>query len=72
MRARTTAAESRISDIEDKLPPLLRETQSTACLAKATYLRAADFENHLRRNKECIVELPEKVEGHDPNLWSNG
>lgn len=33
IRERTTAAESRISDLGDKLPPLIAETGSTTCLA---------------------------------------
>lgn len=38
IRECTTAAESRISDVEEKLAPLIRDTQSTARLAKATKL----------------------------------
>lgn len=47
---RTTAAESIISDIEVKIPPLLMETQSRGCLTKTTVMQPEDFEIHLRSN----------------------
>lgn len=47
MREHTTVAESRISDIDDKLNPLIKDTLSTARLAKDTDLQAEDMENHL-------------------------
>lgn len=69
IRERTTAAESRISELEDKLPTLIRDSQSTTRLARATDTRAEDFENRLRRNNVRIVGLPEKVEGRDPTQF---
>lgn len=66
MREHTTVAESRISDIEDKLNPLIKDTQSTARLANATELRAEDMENRLRCSNVRFVGLPERVEGRDP------
>lgn len=36
MRERTTAVESRISDVEDKMALLVRDTQSIARLARPT------------------------------------
>lgn len=65
-RESTTAAEGRISDIEDKLTPLLRDTQITARIARANKLKSDDIENHLLRNNIRIVGLPEKTEGRDP------
>ena len=69
MRERTTAVEGRISDLEDRMPPLIRETQNTSRLARAVDMRAEDFENRLRRNNVRIVGLPEKVEGRDPTQF---
>lgn len=40
IRECTTAAESRISDIEDKLAPLIRDTQITVRLMKANKLKS--------------------------------
>lgn len=45
---------------------LIRETQSTTRLARATDMCAEDFENCLRLNNVCIVGLPEKVESRYP------
>lgn len=69
IRERTMAAESRISDMEDKLPAVIRESQATTRLAEATDLRAEDFENRMRRNNVRIVGLPEKTEGRDPTQF---
>lgn len=52
--------------MEDKLGPLIRDTQATARMAKATEMRAEDIENRLRQNNVWILGLPEKVEGRDP------
>lgn len=65
-RERTTAAEGRISDIEDKLTPLISDTQITARLARANKLKTDNIENRLRRNNVRIAGLPEKTEGRDP------
>lgn len=43
IRERTTAAESRISEIEDKLPPLIRDSQSTARMVTAVNRRTDDL-----------------------------
>lgn len=64
-----TAAEGRISDIEEQLPPLVRESQITARLAKVTDLRAEDIENRLRWTNVRTLDLPEKVEGRDPTKF---
>lgn len=64
IRERTTAAESRINDIGDKLPPLLAEACSTTRLAHEN--RTDDIENRLWQNNVRTVGLPEKVEGRDP------
>lgn len=69
IRERTAAAESRISEIEDKLPMMIRESQSTSRLARATDTRTEEFENRLRRNNVRIVGLSEKVEGRDPTQF---
>lgn len=63
VRVRTTAAEGRI---EDKLTPLIRDTQITARLARAKELKSDDIVNRLRPNDFRIVGLPEKTEGRDP------
>lgn len=68
-RERTTAAEGRISELEDKITPLLRETQITARFARANELKSNDTENCLRRNNIRIVGLPEKTEGRDPTKF---
>lgn len=65
VKERTTAAESTISDLEDQLPLLIGEFQTTARLAKATNLHAEGIENCLRWNNICSVGLPETVEGRD-------
>lgn len=64
---RTTAVESRVSGIEDRLPPLMSEARSsTSQLAKANNLCNEDFENRLRQNIVRTVGLPERVEGKNP------
>lgn len=65
IREKTTAVESRVSDIKDKLPPLAREAWAAKQLAQETNNRAYDMENHVRRNNICIVGLKEKTEGRD-------
>lgn len=52
--------------MEDKLAPLVRDTQSTARLAKATEMRAEDIDNRLRQNDMQNVGFPGKVKGRDP------
>lgn len=59
--------ESRISDLEDKLPTLIAESYSTTRLAHDNRDKADDIENRLRCNNVCIVGLTEKVEGRDSN-----
>lgn len=66
IRERTTATESRISDLEDKLPSLMRDSQTTKQLAGVNSSRAEDPENHVRRNNVRIIGLPQKMEGRDP------
>lgn len=69
IRECTTAVESRVSEIEDQVPPLARDTNSAYQMAKEANDRADDLENRLRRNKIRIVGLPEKVEGRDPTAY---
>lgn len=69
IRERTTAAEGRISDIEDQLPPLARDTRAAAQQAAQNTAKTDDIENRLRRNNVRIVGLPEKVEGRDPTTF---
>lgn len=47
---RTTAVESRVSDIEDQLPPIACDTKSRYQMVKKANDRAEDMENRLRRN----------------------
>lgn len=61
------AAESRISDLEDQLPPLVAEFRSTSHMVNAVNDHADDIENQLRRNNVCIVDLPECSEENDNN-----
>lgn len=68
----TITVESRVSDVEDKVPPVAREAHVAHQLAKDTINRADDMENHLRRNNICIVGLPEKTEGRDPTTFVAG
>lgn len=51
--------------MEGKLAPIVRDTQTTARLAKPTELRAEGMENRLRCNNVGIEGLPEKVVGWD-------
>lgn len=69
IRECTTATESRISDVEDKIGPLIRESQVIARLVRAVEMRAGDFKNHLRCNNVRIVGLPEEVEERDPTQF---
>lgn len=64
--------ESRVSDIEDKLPPVVKEAHVSHQLAKDTNNRADDMENRLRCNNILIVGLPEKTEGKDPTSFIEG
>lgn len=66
IRERTTATESRISDIEDKLPPLIRDSQYNTRIVAAVEQHADDLENQMRSNNVRIVGFPEKMEGRDP------
>lgn len=52
--------ESSVSDIEDKLPPLVQEAHTAHQLAKET-----DMGNRLCCNNIHIVGLPEKMEGRN-------
>lgn len=63
---RTMAVEGRNSNLEDKLPPLIHESRSTARLAHDKRAKADDIENRLKPNNVHIVGLPDKVEGRDP------
>lgn len=58
--------EGRISDVEDKMPPLISESRATTSLTNAISNKMDDVENRFRRNNILIVGLPEKVEGCDP------
>lgn len=66
---RMTAVESRVSDIDNKLPPLAREARMANQLAQETNNRAEDMENHLCQNNNQIVGLPEKTGGRDPTTF---
>lgn len=66
IRERTTAGKSIISNLKDKLSPLIRETQANTRLIKTVDMQADDLENRMRHNNVRIVGLPEKVEGRDP------
>lgn len=70
IRERTTAVEGRISEVEDILPPLTRDTRSALQQAAQANAKNDDIENHLRRNNVRIVGLPEKVEGRDPTAFT--
>lgn len=60
-RERITAMEGRVSDVEDRMAPLIREMQVTARTATANELKNEDIENRLRRRSNVrIVGLPEK------------
>ena len=69
IRERTTAVESRVSEVEDRMAPLVRELQVTARIATANENRNEDIENRLRRSNVRIVGLPEKTEGRDPTAF---
>ena len=69
IRERTTAVESRVSEVEDRMAPLIRELQVTARTAIANENRNEDIENRLRRSNIRIVGLPEKAEGRDPTAF---
>lgn len=60
------ATETLNSDPEDKLPALIAETRSTACLACDNRDKTDGIENRLRQNNICLVGLPQRVEGRDP------
>lgn len=55
-----TAVESRVSDLEDKLPPLAREAHVAHQLVQETNTRAEDMENRLCHNNICIMGMLER------------
>lgn len=69
IQVNTTAVESRVSDIEDQLPPIARDTKSADQMAREANDSVEDMENCLSRNKVRIVGLPEWVEGREPTTF---
>lgn len=63
---RTTVVEGKVSDIEDKLPPLSRNIQRHDQLIANLLSKSDDLENRLRRNNVRLIEVPEKFEGANP------
>lgn len=58
-REHTTATESHFSDIEDKLPAMMQDSQTTKQLVGASSMWAEDLENCMRRNNVHIVGIAE-------------
>lgn len=69
IRERTTTVESRVSDVEDQLPPIAQDTKAAYQMARKASNRAEHMENCLRRNNMRIVGLPEWLEGRDPTTF---
>ena len=69
IRERTTAVESRVSEVEDQMHPMAQDTRAALQMARDAYDRVEDMENRLRRNNVRIVGLPERVEGKDPTTF---
>lgn len=67
IKKRTTAVEGHVSEMEDRMAPLVREMQITARTATANELKNEDIENRLRRSNIRIVGLLEKTVGRDPS-----
>lgn len=66
MQECTTVLETRVSGIEDTLPPLVTEVKSTACKINTDVSKVENMENRLRCNHVRVVGIPEKAEGNDP------
>lgn len=58
-----------ISDIEDTVNPLSADSQSQQTALKEHSEKLVDLEDHLRRNNLCFIDLPEVVEGKDPESF---
>ncbi|XP_066445282.1 uncharacterized protein [Eleutherodactylus coqui] len=64
-----TAAEGRISDIEDKMPPMQREVKGNTQNIAFLLTKIDDLENRSRRNNVRLVGLPERMEGNNPSEY---
>lgn len=66
IRERVTETESRISLLEDELPPVVKQVTTTEKQAAFWQQKMDDLENRMPRNNIRIVGMPEKIEGQNP------
>lgn len=66
LRDRVTETETRISNMEDEIPPLQNHTERLQHQLSMVLAKQDDMENRLRRCNLRFIGLPEGSEGPDP------
>lgn len=66
---RATRMENRISELEDHLAPVQRDSRRNNQAIAALMAKTDDLENRSRRNNVRLVGVPEKVEGANPTAY---
>lgn len=66
---RTTRVETRVSEVEDQIAPLQRDTRKNNLSIAALLAKTDDLENRSCRNNVRLVGVPEKVEGLNPSNY---
>lgn len=66
---RVKSAETRISDIEDTIPPLQADTGRMQLQIQQHFSKQDEMKNRLRRCNLRLIGLPEGAEGRDPTTF---